>query len=1032
MEIKEKKIVKECELFEITNCEILKELNLYCIKLMKYLWQQPKNVAILLEKSNIKDVKEVLAPFFVNNFYENILSSNYIEDNLMYLITMILKQEINSLNNKNDVNNFLNNTVCGYLFEQLNMKSDVKAFFKKIILKIVENLELLYSSKEIHFYIEKIQENIKNNAKEKKNDKSIQNKKEKISNNKILRNSITGKDLSFGLGDECEYFEPSNNNLLLKTDIKEFEEKYMKNLTKDEIIKLKETKKVSEVFCEMCIQDCEKDSDIYSNKKLEENFQTGKFLYNGLFEIYSNNFCRVIDYLDQIFFNLFEHLYFAPYSVKCFCKIISILIKKKFPDINQIEQNAFIAKFFFNKLLIPAFINPGTIALISGFIISGKTINNLKIISKILIKFVSGNLFLNKENESDYTPFNWYFLNKMKILTKLFDRITKISLPPFIEKFVNDKLPSNFELDYFKENPEEIFYHRSICFSLDVVSCIISNLQNCKQELFNSGENIGLKKTYEKLCTHNCTLKINEIKSKINEKSIDNNNNSDGKKNSSDKKPKLQKEYYFLLKDLLIDEKYKTLYNMEQKQRNFSLEELKTIQNDEEITHNNIIKVKNSFSSLLYNYRLIKKTDFEEGSTNDTISILKELSHYAKYHTNSIDAAIPSQWFIDLILNNLKKLPENLTKNDCEELFNQMETEINSSIKLLDFDILSLCNEKIRYAQRIKIFYEKVIKNAKKISMNEKICELIEKEAIPVKLYFNEGEKLLKIEKVKKTNKELENLKNNEDVIEYKKDKCVLCKTIKIFTNEFPSISKIQKMQDIDLIEFEKEINLSETLDDYFNIIKDHLSKNFKNNEKFLEINNKIYDYIMEKLYEKIFPIDDPKDNKIFKQAVMLSWIEPKHFIQDKKNYAFDSFLPDVTNYFKKIEIKKSPRKKLKYMSKIFESIRKLLLFNGADIMTGVDDQMPILNYAMIKARPIRMNSNCRFMELFIGDKRNKKEDNELTQLMSLCDYIEYINPGKLIGVSNEEFNEKCNEAANNEIGNDYSSNRSNLELDFM
>ena len=51
---------------------------------------------------------------------------------------------------------------------------------------------------------------------------------------------------------------------------------------------------------------------------------------------------------------------------------------------------------------------------------------------------------------------------------------------------------------------------------------------------------------------------------------------------------------------------------------------------------------------------------------------------------------------------------------------------------------------------------------------------------------------------------------------------------------------------------------------------------------------------------------------------------------------------------------------------------------------------------------------------------------------MSLCDYIEYINPGKLIGVSNEEFNEKCNEAANNEIGNDYSSNRSNLELDFM
>ena len=240
-------------------------------------------------------------------------------------------------------------------------------------------------------------------------------------------------------------------------------------------------------------------------------------------------------------------------------------------------------------------------------------------------------------------------------------------------------------------------------------------------------------------------------------------------------------------------------------------------------------------------------------------------------------------------------------------------------------------------------------------------------------------------------------------------------------------------MQDIDLIEFEKEINLTETLDNYFNIIKEYLLKNGKINEKYFEtVNHKIYDYVMEKLYEKIFPIDDPKDNKIFRQAVMLSWIEPKHFIQDKKNYAFDSFLPDVTNSFKKIEKKKSPRKKLIYMSKIFESIRTLLLFNGASIMTGVDDQMPILNYAIIKARPMRMNSNCRFMELFLGDKRNKKEDNELTQLISLCDYIEYMSPGKLIGVSNEEFERKCNEAAKNEISSDYSSTTPNVDLEFM
>ena len=102
-------------------------------------------------------------------------------------------------------------------------------------------------------------------------------------------------------------------------------------------------------------------------------------------------------------------------------------------------------------------------------------------------------------------------------------------------------------------------------------------------------------------------------------------------------------------------------------------------------------------------------------------------------------------------------------------------------------------------------------------------------------------------------------------------------------------------------------------------------------------------------------------------------------------------------------------------MSKIFELIRNLVKFNGGDIMTGVDDQMPILNYALIKARPLRIYSNCKFMELFLGDRKNKKEDSELIQLLSLCDYICNMSYSKLINVSKEEYNLKCKEAANND-----------------
>ena len=54
----------------------------------------------------------------------------------------------------------------------------------------------------------------------------------------------------------------------------------------------------------------------------------------------------------------------------------------------------------------------------------------------------------------------------MPELNKFFENITKVTLPPFIEKLINDELPSNFELDYFAENKDEVICHRSICYTL--------------------------------------------------------------------------------------------------------------------------------------------------------------------------------------------------------------------------------------------------------------------------------------------------------------------------------------------------------------------------------------------------------------------------------------------------------------------------------------------------------------------------------------------------------------------------------------
>ena len=61
---------------------------------------------------------------------------------------------------------------------------------------------------------------------------------------------------------------------------------------------------------------------------------------------YQYDFMKVINVIDEIFKSLLNNLPLLPYSIKCLCKMISILIKKKFHGLSYTEENSFIAKFF--------------------------------------------------------------------------------------------------------------------------------------------------------------------------------------------------------------------------------------------------------------------------------------------------------------------------------------------------------------------------------------------------------------------------------------------------------------------------------------------------------------------------------------------------------------------------------------------------------------------------------------------------------------------------------------------------------------
>ena len=107
----------------------------------------------VLKNSEDNVVKTNLAPFIVNNFYCNYLSGNYMENNLLYIITLMLKDEVDKLKSIEQVDHFLDNTKCGYLLEELQKMPDIQIYFQKVIFKTVEKIERNFSFREISLNI---------------------------------------------------------------------------------------------------------------------------------------------------------------------------------------------------------------------------------------------------------------------------------------------------------------------------------------------------------------------------------------------------------------------------------------------------------------------------------------------------------------------------------------------------------------------------------------------------------------------------------------------------------------------------------------------------------------------------------------------------------------------------------------------------------------------------------------------------------------------------------------------------------------
>ena len=135
----------------------------------------------------------------------------------------------------------------------------------------------------------------------------------------------------------------------------------------------------------------------------------------------------------------------------------------------------------------------------------------LLMISMIIKKYTSGKFFVANEESSDYTPFNWFFIEKIEDLFKICGHMTKVNLPSFIEKFINNELPEDYQYDYFKENSDEVINCRSIFFNLNQAKVLATTMNKYKNKIFTNPKHNGLKKTVEKIVSQTNLQLLNNI-----------------------------------------------------------------------------------------------------------------------------------------------------------------------------------------------------------------------------------------------------------------------------------------------------------------------------------------------------------------------------------------------------------------------------------------------------------------------------------------------------------------------------------------
>ena len=439
---------------------------------------------------------------------------------------------------------------------------------------------------------------------------------------------------------------------------------------------------------------------------------------------------------------------------------------------------------------------------------------------------------------------------------------------------------------------------------------------------------------------------------------------------------KKRKKFINLLHKLSSDDSLTFIENMikndkEKKRKSFfitnNIESIKIPQNKEYYIKNdhNIINI---LSSILFTIEPLNQISFPKGNNDNLISFINELFNHVKnriyFKTNY--KKIYSNLF------NLKETINSLSKDEINKLEKEIDLfndEIKDSIDKYKINHISNLKEaytSILINRKLMENYNKYLIEYKEKSLSERILNDITSEN-------NITDKL-----------SLTPRNNNKSEQTYN----IILNYINKFKEKIKILPDYNHMNQ-DILTIIDDNKLSQSLNSLITTLKELIKMYTKENDNSKSLNN-IISYLMNLIYNKIFPITQNEDDLKFEEICK----NLNNININNNNILNDDFLEEGFTYIQNLEIEKCAFRKFKlfvYLDHYIQNVINQYIKN-----TSNENIINIKIYIIIKSLPKQFISNIKYIkgfvkmnELTLGEKEILTEIDILT---NKCFFLTNLN----------------------------------------